>query len=281
MRMKHGKKTVRMKMAAKTSVQTAAKTAAQRAAAKTAARLAAKLCVLLLAAALAFPETAFAGWLDSTFSVKRLDGGLLLYVYSEEEPGLKEAEEGDVYSLSDPGKKIYFYMGEAPGYKLSAVYGEETQDYRIDDLTEHTKQPGAQEAYELGCRKWMYFTHSHGVLDRSREIYVCGEIRKYQVEYETEGAQAPADDRLYSLAEGENVITLAEAPAREGWLFGGWQLGRTVSCRRERRLSLMRRRLRWRTREPSGSAPSGRQRPPIRWITIWKVRQGLIRRNRA
>ena len=42
MRMKHGKKTVRMKMAAKTSVQTAAKTAA---------RLAAKLCVLLLAAA--------------------------------------------------------------------------------------------------------------------------------------------------------------------------------------------------------------------------------------
>ena len=225
MRMKHGKKTVRMKMAAKTSVQTAAKTAAQRAAAKTAARLAAKLCVLLLAAALAFPETAFAGWLDSTFTVERLDDGLLLYVYSEEKPGLKEAEEGKVYSLSEPRKRIYFYMGEAPGYKLSAVYGEETQDYHIDDLTEHTKEPGAQEAYELGCRKWMYFTHWHGVPDRSREIYVCGEIRKYQVEYETEGAQAPADDRLYSLAEGENVITLAEAPAREGWLFGGWQLG--------------------------------------------------------
>ena len=143
MGMKHGKKTVRMKMAAKTSVQTTAKTAA---------RLAAKLCVLLLAAALAFPETAFAGWLDSTFTVERLDDGLLLYVYSEEEPGLKEAEEGGVYSLSVQGKIIYFYMGEAPGYKLSAVYGEETQDYHIDDLTEHTKQPGAQEAYELGCR---------------------------------------------------------------------------------------------------------------------------------
>ena len=96
MRMKHGKKTVRMKMAAKTSVQTAAKTAGKRAAAKTAARLAAKLCVLLLAAALAFPETAFAGCLDSTLSVNRLDDGLLLYVYSEEEPGLKEAENGKV-----------------------------------------------------------------------------------------------------------------------------------------------------------------------------------------
>ena len=124
MGMKHGKKTVRMKMAAKTSVQTAAKTAAQRAAAKTAARLAAKLCVLLLAAALAFPETAFAGQLDSTFTVERLDDGLLLYVYSEEDPGLKEAEEGAEYLLSVLDKKIYFYMGEAPGYKLSAVYGE-------------------------------------------------------------------------------------------------------------------------------------------------------------
>ena len=183
----------------------------------------ARLVMLTLTLALMLPGNAFARERDAVFEIERLDAGLMMYVYSEEDPGLKTVEEGEKLTLSRYNSKIYFYIGARLGYRITDISG--TGVHNVPDLKEDTNAPGAEEARAAGCTKWMSFTHSYGAGTLHRTIQVSGELLVYHVIYEAEGAEAPVDSNAYTVAEGSNMITLAEAPAKKEHRFNGWQLG--------------------------------------------------------
>ena len=185
-----------------------------------------KTVLFFLVVILFFPGTVFAAEsaiFQATFQVERLDTGMQLYVLKEGESGLTSAEEGELFVLPDYGDKIYFYVGAEPGYQISGIDGWGIS--YVPDLTADIDAPGADEARALGCTKWMSFTHTLGLEVLHRTIYVWGKPIEYHVIYRSDGVIPPSDQAVYTVEEGANMITLAPAPVKEGYLFEGWELG--------------------------------------------------------
>lgn len=188
-----------------------------------------KTFLFFLAAVLSFSGTVFAkenALFKATFQIEKLDEGMKIYALKEGESELRPAKEGDLFVLSDYGDRIYFYIGAEPGYQVSQVEGQGI--HYVQELTADTDEPGADEARALGCTQWMAFTHTLGVEVLYRTIYVLGEPVKYHVFYRSDGVMPPSDQNIYTVEEGSNVITLAQAPEREGYLFEGWELGQEL-----------------------------------------------------
>ncbi len=181
--------------------------------------MAAWILILLLL----LPGTVFAVE-KAKITVKSLDPGIELYMTEDEDSALRSVKEGSVITSDRWNVVIYFYVGAEPGYKVDDIWGKGISDTGILDLGPNVDKPGAQEAYNQGCTKYFYFTYSPNNNDRT--ISVSGSPLQYRVVYE--GADVPADENIYTVAEGSNTIMLASAPSKQGFRFTGWQLGETL-----------------------------------------------------
>lgn len=183
--------------------------------------IAAWILILLLL----LPGTVFAEE-RAKITVGCLDRGMELYILEAGETTLKSVGKDAVFTFDNIGDRIYFYAGAKTGYQIDRIWGDGISDRGISELSEEVTDPGAKEAYGLGCTKYFFFTHSES--DPQRTIHIEGSPVQYQVAYEAEDADAPADEKTYTVEEGSNTITLASSPSKQGFRFAGWQLGENL-----------------------------------------------------
>lgn len=183
--------------------------------------IAAWILILLLL----LPGTVFAEE-RAKITVESLDRGMELYILEAGETTLKSVGKDAVLTFENIGDRIYFYAGAKTGYQIDRIWGDGISDRGISELSEEVTDPGAKEAYGLGCTKYFFFTHSES--DPQRTIHIEGSPVQYQVAYEAGDADAPADEKTYTVEEGSNTITLASSPSKQGFRFVGWQLGENL-----------------------------------------------------
>ena len=174
---------------------------------------------------LLLPGTVFAEE-RAKITVESLDRGMELYILEAGETTLKSVGKDAVLTFENIGDRIYFYAGAKTGYQIDRIWGDGISDRGISELSEEVTDPGAKEAYGLGCTKYFFFTHSES--DPQRTIHIEGSPVQYQVAYEAGDADAPADEKTYTVEEGSNTITLAASPSKQGFRFAGWQLGENL-----------------------------------------------------
>ena len=174
---------------------------------------------------LLLPGTVFAEE-RAKITVESLDRGMELYILEAGETTLKSVGKDAVLTFENIGDRIYFYAGAKTGYQIDRIWGDGISDRGISELSEEVTDPGAKEAYGLGCTKYFFFTHSES--DPQRTIHIEGSPVQYQVAYEAGDADAPADEKTYTVEEGSNTITLASSPSKQGFRFAGWQLGENL-----------------------------------------------------
>lgn len=110
---------------------------------------------------LLLPGTVFAEE-RAKITVESLDRGMELYILEAGETTLKSVGKDAVLTFENIGDRIYFYAGAKTGYQIDRIWGDGISDRGISELSEEVTDPGAKEAYGLGCTKYFFF-HSFGI----------------------------------------------------------------------------------------------------------------------
>lgn len=163
---------------------------------------------------------------ERTIQIDALGEGIELYVKEESSDSLRPVSLNDVFTLGSWGSEIYFYAKAEQGYQVASIEGSGVTEF--SNILEVMDSPGAAEAYANGCQWELHFTR-YTWDNPNRSLSIQAIPTKYTVTYDAVGGSpTPVDDNVYSITEGSNRITLADAPNKEGYVFICWKLGEST-----------------------------------------------------